>query len=229
VKVGDVTEAQDFDLSTAVRVATTPTTPAPGTPATPAAATPPSPFVTVNGIQNPSVTMELYRPATAADDLQFSSFGAWSTNNTAPNVMGGFGVVASGQDTPVGAMPTTGTATYSGATTGFLQVGTSAETRIRGTASVTANFASGNITSAFNIPNQFNVAGTANVVSGTNTYTGTTNTSSIANTGLPAAMTGDLRGAFYGPTAQETAGTWTLKGGTGATAAQAIGAFGAKK
>ena len=169
--------------------------------------------------------MELYRPGDSTD-LAFSSFGAWNTNNTTPGVQGGFGVIASGQDTPVGAMPTSGNASYTGATTGFVQTSaTSAETRIRGTATVTASFGTGAITSAFNIPGQFAFSGNGNIVSGTNTYTGSTSTTSVTNSALPAAMLGDLRGAFYGPAAQETAGTWTLKGGQ----AQAMGAFGAKR
>jgi hypothetical protein len=168
----------------------------------------------------------LYRPSSAADQLNFASFGAWNANSTTPNIQGGFGVIASGQDTPVGAIPTSGTATYTGATTGFLVTNsTSAETRIRGNASVTANFGTSTVTSAFNIPGQFAFTGNANMVGGTNTYSGTTTTTSIANSALPAALSGDLRGAFYGPAAQETAGTWTLKGGQ----AQAIGSFGAKR
>jgi len=216
VKTGDVTHAQDFDLSTGTRGS--PTTTGTGT-------TTSSPFVQFNGIQNPTETIEIYRPGNSTD-LNFSSFGAWDTNTIAPNVTGGFGVIASGQNTPVGAMPTSGTATYTGGTTGFLQTSaTSAETRIRGTATVTANFGTAAITSAFNIPGQFNFIGTGSIVGGTNTYTGSTTTTSVANSALPAAMLGDLRGAFYGPAAQETAGTWTLKGGQ----AQAIGAFGAKR
>jgi len=184
----------------------------------------------MQGLQNPNETLEIFRPANVNDQLNFSTFGAWSTHTTSTNspsgTVGGYGVIASGQDTPVGAIPTSGTATYIGATTGFLNRGTgAAETPIRGQAVLAANFGNSTIAGAFNIPNAFSFVGIGNLTAGTNAFAGTTVTTRVVDSSLPQSLAGDLRGSFFGPNAQETAGTWTLAGGQ----AHAIGAFGAKQ
>ncbi len=235
MNTGNVTHSQDFDFNTAQRLnsAGNPATSVSSTTASTATVSPlgrPENFVQMKGLQNSNETLEIFNPANANDQLNFSTFGAWNTHTTASNsasgTVGGYGVISSGQNTPVGSLPTTGTASYVGALTGFLNRGTgAAETAIRGDAALTANFGTAQVVSAFNVPGTFTAAGLASITPGTTNFSGATFTTRVTDTTLPQAMTGDLRGSFFGPAAQETGGTFTLKGGQ----ASVIAAFGAKQ
>ena len=184
-----------------------------------------------------------------ASYLDFSSFGAWVTSGPSGfNVAGAF---AGGRATPPHAMPKMGVATYSGQTFG-LGVESAPTLQlpifIWGDVSVTADFAHWQVatsltnlmSAALAVGTGFNVIGTPTplgALSGTaslnaNTYTGTVS-GNLAGLSGPIAVAGPIRGTFFGPKAQETAGTWSVAGTSTSPilpqAFGAIGSFGAVK
>jgi hypothetical protein len=180
-------------------------------------------------------------PQIVTEALTYSNFGVWANqvNNNDPNNGGVLqvGVFASGSPTPASAVPTTGSATYTGDAAGFASIPTPAgDPHTNGTlnmafnaaAAIGINFGTGAVNSTISniqavsmdsiattatIPN---LTGTGNLATGTANYS-----TSLAGGG----MTGNLNGTLYGPTAQETAGTFSATGG-GSTI---IGAYGAHK
>ena len=165
-------------------------------------------------------------------ELSYSFYGGWYrwyNGNTAFDS----GAFAGGSATLPSAIPTSGTATYTGTVFGSgSSGGVGGEYFFAGNAQLSANFGpggSGTVTSTFSGlsgQGQFvpaftpgNITGTETIAAGTNRFTGT-----VTGTSLATALTGTLNGAFYGPTAQEAAGSFKL---TGAGNAFQAGAFGA--
>jgi hypothetical protein len=189
--------------------------------------------------------------------LTYSTFGDWgltACSNTAsctPTYAGTYAGASAGNSL-TSSMPTTGTATYTGGAEGYVQqpAGTNALNvgQFYGTASLTANFATDNITGSITNITSYNVKtsnatqtsqGTVNdinlsaSISGS-TYTGqATASSTVGSTGAAgtafniSGASGTVTGGFYGPSAQETAGTFYLAGGANGT--NLVGSFGAKK
>ena len=144
-------------------------------------------------------------------------------------------------------MPTTGTATYTGGAVGYVgqTTGTTVSNHAAqfwGSSSVSANFATNALTGSITAINAYSVGnggsgqtllGTINAITLTGTisgngFTGTTAASATAGSAFnTTGATGSLSGGFYGPTANEVSGIFSLSGGTNHTTL--IGSFGAKQ
>ena len=178
-----------------------------------------------------------YQPSTT-NELSWTNYGFWGTYSLYPT--NSFSTFVTGYKTPVGSIPTTGSATYSGKTVGFVYYpveGGAWETgiglaHISGDASLDANFGTGAITggltnmTAGGLPwNNVALAGT--ISSGVNSFSGTAAVTSAPGgiTALNAAGTGSFVGMFFGPGAAELGAVWTLFDGI----ATATGSIGAKK
>jgi hypothetical protein len=154
--------------------------------------------------------------------LHYGSFGAWASVDSAgaPVSMGAF---AGGNETPIAALPTQGSAVYSGTAAGYLNTGHDTLGLV-GTADVTVNFASGAVggtiaTSA--VRNNVGVITSTswnevrldgNLLSGSSRFVAnatTTNTTALS----PTVMSGPSSGAIVGPAANELVGTAKLTGG----------------
>ncbi|HJT06026.1 MAG TPA: transferrin-binding protein-like solute binding protein [Stellaceae bacterium] len=170
-------------------------------------------------------------------NLSFSVYGLWLNVRSADasgHETGAVGGVAFGNLTPIGSLPTAGTATYTGRTIGAAITGTSSSF-LTGTVSLSADFTHMTIGGSFNINavtgptsttpwGSFTLPSTGIVATGGSyTYGGINN---LTGTIPGGALTGSsLNGHFYGPTGEETAGTWSVSSST----TQAVGAFGAKR
>ena len=163
--------------------------------------------------------------------LSYTAVGFWGVNSS-PNVLSD-GVYVFGYQTPQAAMPTSGTAVFSG--TGFVEgtiyktVGTEIQSGIvGGSASITANFGSGAINGSFTQMTEYNnqnantehwndVSVTANIATGSNTFSGTTAAASAPGQpmSLSGSAVGKINGAFFGPAAQNLGAVWSLSDGTG--------------
>jgi hypothetical protein len=182
----------------------------------------------------------------AVNGLKFTEYGAWtidqSTASPAPIYVGAYGGGAPGFS-PSTSVPTTGSATFSGGATGYISQANNTNTlgtlgTFYGNVRINANFVtgalSGNITgiNAFGLGNNNRtLIGTINDISlagnlAGNSYTGTATAGSNIGTGFDiSGSAGSLAGALFGPNAVETAGTFTLSGGTNNVSV--IGGFGA--
>ena len=188
-----------------------------------------------------------YNSFAAAVGLSYASFGSWSLNpcsatgsGCSPTYIGtSAGAQAGVQKTA--AMPTTGSATYTGGAEGYVlqPVAKNANNAAQfwGTSSLTANFATNAITGSVSAIKAYNpstqaLLGTVNTVNLTATisganFTGTTSASTTKGTAFnTTGATGNLTGSFYGPAANEVAGVFNLNGGTNSTTL--VGSFGAK-
>ena len=174
----------------------------------------------------PNSAQQVGNPGAAfvvAQSLNFSTFGTWGTSeDNAGNFK--FGGFAGGQATPIADMPRAGSAVYNGSMAGTATNGTNVFSVV-GDAQISANFDAQTVgTNFFNMTKQ--QVGT-NVMIPVTSFSGTSQLSGNVYAGALAAanglQTGDVRGQFYGPGAQETAGVWHITG-AGTTA---VGSFGA--
>ena len=135
-----------------------------------------------------------------------------------------------GYETPPAAMPTSGSASFTGAAEGYIfSAGGRAYTL--GNASFSVDFSSGSITGAFT--NMFaysagytlpggggawnDISVSASIAAGTNKFSGATAVSAVPAGGswlLGNSATGHIDGGFYGPTAQNLGAVWSLSDGT---------------
>jgi hypothetical protein len=141
-----------------------------------------------------------------------------------------------GYETPSSALPTTGTATFTGLASAnvFKPVsGTIAEASIVGSANLSATFSSGQVTGTLTQMKQWDGVSTstspftflpwndvslnASIAPGTSRFSGTTAATSAPGTGfsLAGSATGHIDGAFYGPAAQNLGAVWSLSDGSG--------------
>lgn len=166
----------------------------------------------------------IYDPATGPVDLDYTAFGVWATNRFGPL----FGSVATGFTTAFAGVPTSGTARYTGVTFGAgIEAGTGYG--VAGLVTLDANFGTGAISGGFHDMARVDVNGnitafqdisvSASIAAGGNSYSGT-----VSST-RPGFSSGDVSGAFFGPNAEETGGTWRLKADSGDDAY--VGAYGA--
>jgi hypothetical protein len=164
----------------------------------------------------------LFIPGNSSKNLSYVTYGAWQhLSQPGSGVDFETSFVVGGIMTPAGDMPTTGSANYSaiidGVATdslGFSSVG--------GSASITADFASGGVTGSFSMSTKGVVSGTVSpldVVSATGTIS--SNTFSGTMTGQSTAYKGTWNGGFFGPKANEIGGSFRLVNGSD----QAIGVF----
>jgi hypothetical protein len=145
------------------------------------------------------------------------------------------GAFAGGQETPVSGLPKTGTATYAGEAVGNV-VGKNGGFTVIGNSNLTANFGSGSVSGLFNgftaLPGGSvaagapfsDIAASANLSGSNAHFTGTAQT--LNSTAISQdALTGSIKGSFFGDAAQEVGGTMALKGSSTA----AVIGFGAAK
>ena len=189
-----------------------------------------------------------YSDFSAINNLQYASFGLWELRPCPPNTclakyVGTYGGGAPG-NAQTAAMPTTGSASFTGGAVGRLAQPASLNptnaANYYGTINLTANFASGAISGAVTgiqlyAPgnNTTPLAGTSNDVMLTGTIAGS-GFSGTATAGLTVGTafdltgaSGNLRGGFYGPNAAEAGGVFSLTGGPKETTLS--GSFGARQ
>ena len=185
--------------------------------------------------------------------LSYVAFGLWEQPSSVvpPGTAMAY---AFGYETPASAMPTTGSASYTGIgkvlarvffvdSTGAWSPTTKGQlvaTDLHGNAQLNVNFATGLIDGQFSLQgdvwnNGFDapwndVTVSASIVPGTNRLSGTTGTTTPAPlhqspAALPGTATGFIDGGFYGPAAENLGATWSL----GAGGAMAIGVVGAER
>jgi hypothetical protein len=169
--------------------------------------------------------------------LSYVATSGWAqtslgTNNS--SLLTNAGVYVFGFETPQAAMPTSGTAVFSGQGlaqgTVYKTVGTEIQSSnpISGNASISADFGSGAVNGSFTqmkVTNttaaseeQWNdVSITANIATGSNRFNGTTAAASAPGTpmSLSGSAVGKINGAFFGPAAQNLGAIWSLSDGTG--------------
>jgi hypothetical protein len=165
--------------------------------------------------------------------LSYVVMGTWLQRANQPSNTGTLQNVAPfvfGYETPQTAMPTSGTAAFSGqagsvnATIYKPVNGEIQEAYASGTPSISVNFGSGSVSGSFTqmrmsnsqLPwNDVSVAG--NIAMGTNKFSGTTAATSAPGTlmSLSGSATGSINGAFYGPAAQNLGAVWSLSDSTG--------------
>jgi len=158
-----------------------------------------------------------------AQTLNSAAYGLWASGDNA--TAGRAGTFAFGNLTPMASVPTTGSATFNGTTTGVGgATGGSTVYALQGSAQIIANFATQSATTNLtNLSTQnisTNAVGALPNLSGTSTISGNAYSGPIAGTNL----TGTINGNFYGPAALETAGVWQASGGGNTW----IGSYGAK-
>jgi hypothetical protein len=176
--------------------------------------------------------------------LSYVAVGAWSDTADGIRPLQSSTAFLFGYETPSTAMPSAGTASYSGVAnaTVYKTVGSNIlSTYVSGNAGVSVNFNSGQVTGALTQMKQWDglsysgspiylqwndVSLTANIATGTNRFSGSTATTSAPGTtfSLAGSATGKIDGAFYGPTPQNIGAIWSLSDGS----ASAIGALTAK-
>jgi hypothetical protein len=162
--------------------------------------------------------------------LSYTAVGFWGGGIAATNPAFplSVGVYVFGLETPQAAMPTSGTAVFSGqglaTTTVYKTVGTEIQSaNVGGNASISVNFGSGAINGSLTqmqvAPQQpwNDVSVTANIATGSNRFSGTAAAASAPGTpmSLSASAVGKINGAFYGPAAQNLGAVWSLSDGTG--------------
>ena len=160
----------------------------------------------------------------------YQSFGAWNQQHSAGN--GTISVSSFGQATPASAVPTSGQAKFTGKSAGFYVSPTGQGSIASADVTVNANFSARSLgfsTSGTTIARdpkaptaapQLNLNGTFTYSPAANAFTGTL-------TNAAGTMSGSSRGQFYGPTAQELGGAFSVKSST--TSEMLTGAYGAKR
>ena len=158
----------------------------------------------------------------------YQTFGTWLTGaGTGSGKVGNYSI---GSPTIGASIPTTGTATYTGATGGRYATAAGLDYFVSSSLTATANYATRSValTSTSSVGTRDLLAQSSlNAVdfTGSMTYAAATNslTGTITTTG---GLSGTVKGQFYGPGANELGGSFTA---TGAGLETFSGAFGAKK
>jgi hypothetical protein len=178
--------------------------------------------------------LDIVNPATSS--LSWTSYGFWDVHASANYTSTAF---VTGYATPAAAVPTSGTASYTGSVVGeafhpdgagidgvnFYQLAGNASLQANfGTASITGNLTNMTTKSFEGDVSPWNSVSLLGSISG-GQFSGTSAvTSAPANSGsLSAAATGTFAGMFFGPNAQELGAVWTLFDGT----SSAVGSIGA--
>lgn len=186
---------------------------------------------TINAAENPSAGTIALAADPIASGWNYQSFGVWETGRLTGS--GNVGVMSIGAPTAGAAIPTTGTATYSGKSVGFYTDATGQGHATFSDLNVNANFGTRTLglstagtvktvdfvtsTQASNL----NLTGTLTYAAGTNSFAG-----NVATSG--GTLSGASSGRFYGPSAQELGGMFILQAGSGIPETYG-GAYGAKR
>jgi hypothetical protein len=174
--------------------------------------------------------------ALARQSLDWTLAGPWSTDiPEGPWDYGGDlskrGAFVAGYETPANAMPTTGSATYTGFADGRMYVPLSftdalpcrcQEVPVQGDALLEADFGArtvrGELTNMVRIwwdESAWNHVTFTSTIAG-NGFNGTTRVTAGAELGMAGNATGTIDGKFFGTAAQEAGAVWTLFDGTNA-------------
>jgi hypothetical protein len=154
------------------------------------------------------------------DSIDFNGVGQSYVYLDAEPVPNGIAYYGYGFETPVAAVPTAGTANFTGFAEGYIYSSTHGQITgayVAGNATLSVNFGSGSITGAFtnmkanlnsmdftNLSSQWNdVSLNASIAAGTSKFSGTTAVTSTPQTPLSLSgnATGHVDGGFYGPAA----------------------------
>lgn len=152
--------------------------------------------------------------------MSFGSYGFLNISGASSELALSF--LAIGSRTPASQMPTTGSARFSGIVDGLWVDGATTRRLYGSTATLTADFAAGRVTSVLALTGRDNPFGdfqSAPATSlGTFTGTGTIDASGFAgNYGASNGYSGPFSGHFYGPAAEEHGLTFRLSGGADKT------------
>ena len=144
----------------------------------------------------------------------YQSFGVWTTG--AGTGSGTHGMASAGSPTPAGSIPASGTAIYFGYAGGRHVASDGSTYFTLANMQTSANFATRQLTFTTNSTEQtanlitsapnlsLNMNGSLSYVAGSNQFSGTVTT--------VGGMTGSAKGRFFGPTAQEIGGTFSVTG-----------------
>lgn len=169
----------------------------------------------------------------------YQNFGVWLTG--AGTLTGQLGAMTVGAETAGAAVLASGTYTFTGVSAGYYIDTAGAGHFVTSNMSAAVDFSvrsinftttgsamTSNLSVAPTANNNLNLSGTLTYAAGSNQFTG-----SVATAGggpLNAAMNGTTTGKFYGPSAQEIGGTFSVSNGTvGAGGAAYVGGFGGKR
>lgn len=160
----------------------------------------------------------------------FQSFGAWNEQPSAGS--GAFAASSFGQATPGSAVPTSGSATFTGKAGGLYVSPAGQQAIAASDLTVRADFSSRSLnlaTSRTTIASDLrspsaaphlDLAGTLSYAPGASRFNGTL-------TSAGGTLRGQTNGQFYGPTAQELGGAFSLK--SGSSVETFTGGYGAKR
>lgn len=174
-------------------------------------------------------------------DLDYVRYGSWWVSREVSGVgyLEDNGTFVGGLETPVSAIPTSGTASYTGSTVGhysqYSMCHCASFASVEGHVQLTVDFGSRALSGVMTDMRVFDdlappavmndISFSASLLSSQNWFSGSTTVSS--NPGGPYALNsnaaGSIVGSFYGPTAQEVGAVWTLSDGV----RRVIGSFGA--
>lgn len=175
-------------------------------------------------------------------DHDYQTYGVWTIFDTTNS--GQSGAFSAGSVTAVEAIPSSGSATYNGTLIGdYIGNAATASTinegghyTVTADMSAAANFDNGNIdfsTSNTAISREYetvistpelDLTGQLTLSPDTNQFTGM-----VDNSAVGGDLTGEATGRFYGPTAEELGGTFSLTDGSGSVPETYTGAFGGKR
>lgn len=156
-------------------------------------------------------------------DFEYQSFGVWNEHT---GFNGGITAWSHGQATPGQAVPTTGSATFTGKLLGLYVSPAGTGAMAGANVTVDANFSSrslgfassGSALQGSPAP-QLDLRGTLTYAPGQSAFSGTL-------TNASGSLSGSSKGQFYGPKAEELGGAFMMKGSGAETFA---GAYGAKR
>jgi len=171
------------------------------------------------GVINQTVNGQLPQTITGGA-LSYSEYGIWNQPGANPTS----GAFVTGTETPAGAMPKTGTASYAGGAIGMATNGTTS-TQLAGTFNATADFGHMSVVGGMNM-NQIGAGGAQTPYDNYAFSAGFAANSSHFSGSMTAAnntaLSGIASGSLYGAQAQEIGGTFALQGG----GTSVTGAFG---
>jgi hypothetical protein len=159
-----------------------------------------------------SAQLQLLKPGPANTRIQLTylTYGVYS-NASGPDTARVFStaVFALGQETAPASMPTSGTGSYSGIVDGHGSVGGTAYRLLGSTGTLSANFATGAITTSLLLQGNTDfLTGTLGTTQAFGTLTGSgtigSGTSRYVGSLTGFGMTGEFDGGFFGPAANET-------------------------
>ena len=178
--------------------------------------------------ENPTVDALVVDPTVAGWNYQ--SFGVWGTELSATTWQ--LGAISAGSPTSGAALPTTGTATFTGIASGiYVDLAGTPYATIAGM-SAAVDFGSRSIqfstsdtrlsnsnTDARTTDNGLNLSGTLSYAQGVNSFSGAVGTQNLQ-------LSGQGAGRFYGPAAEEIGGVYSLQGNG---VSRMLGGFGGKR